>query len=261
MWPRTDEEKARGRNCGFVAYMSRIDAERAMKHLLGRDVQGFEMKMGWGKPVPIPLHPIYVPPALLKLTMPPAPSGLPFNSQPERKADLERWKIGEGPVNRPNPQVDGEETNDDFHKMLRRSVIKVCIPTDRTQLSLINRMAEFVIREGPMFEAMIMNRELNNRIFQFLFENQSPEHIYYRWRLFSLLQGDPKDDWKTEDFRMFKGGSLWKPPVMNLYANGMDDALMELSDKEEEANQKPPEKEERRTSERDRWKEKEENRS
>ena len=83
-------------------------------------------------------------------------------------------------------------------------------------------MAEFVIREGPMFEAMIMNRELNNRIFQFLFENQSPEHIYYRWRLFSLLQGDPKDDWKTEDFRMFKGGSLWKPPVMNLYANGMD---------------------------------------
>ena len=86
MWPRTDEEKARGRNCGFVAYMSRIDAERAMKHLLGRDVQGFEMKMGWGKPVPIPLHPIYVPPALLKLTMPPAPSGLPFNSQPERKA-------------------------------------------------------------------------------------------------------------------------------------------------------------------------------
>merc|ERR1711981_278470 len=137
--------------------------------------------------------------------------------------------------------------------MLRRSIVKVCIPTDRTQLSLINRMAEFVIREGPMFEAMIMNRELNNRVFQFLFENQSPEHIYYRWRLFSLLQADPKDDWKTEDFRMFKGGSVWKPPAMNLYANGMDESLMEYSDKEEETIQKTCNKEEKRsTSDRDR---------
>ena len=50
---------------------------------------GFEMKMGWGKPVPIPLHPIYIPPALLKLTMPPSPSGLPFNCQPN-KEDAER---------------------------------------------------------------------------------------------------------------------------------------------------------------------------
>lgn len=32
----------------------------------------------------------------------------------------------------------------------------------RAQLNLIHRMIEFVVREGPMFEAMIMNRELNN---------------------------------------------------------------------------------------------------
>jgi hypothetical protein len=56
------------------------------------------------------------------------------------------------------------------------------------QLCLINRMVEFVVREGPVFEAMIMNREMNNRNFRFLFDNQSPEHIYYRWRLFSILQ-------------------------------------------------------------------------
>lgn len=29
-------------------------------------------------------------------------------------------------------------------------------------------MVEFVIREGPMFEAMIMNRELNNPMFRFV---------------------------------------------------------------------------------------------
>lgn len=36
MWPRSVEEIARGRNCGFVAYMSRRDGERALRHLNGR---------------------------------------------------------------------------------------------------------------------------------------------------------------------------------------------------------------------------------
>ena len=35
MWPRTDEEKARNRNCGFVAYMNRSDGEKALKELVG----------------------------------------------------------------------------------------------------------------------------------------------------------------------------------------------------------------------------------
>lgn len=79
-------------------------------------------------------------------------------------------------------------------------------------------MIEFVVREGPMFEAMIMNREINNPMYRsvqlcirnvlpvnillvfaglfselslfyrFLFENQSPAHVYYRWKLYSILQ-------------------------------------------------------------------------
>lgn len=42
----------------------------------------YEMKMGWGKSVPIPPHPIFIPPALLAITLPPPMSGLPFNAQP-----------------------------------------------------------------------------------------------------------------------------------------------------------------------------------
>lgn len=49
------------------------------------------MKMGWGKPVPIPLQPIYIPPKLLKVTLPPAPSGLPFNTQPKNSRDIQRF--------------------------------------------------------------------------------------------------------------------------------------------------------------------------
>lgn len=85
MWPRTDDERNRGRNCGFVAFMNRKDGERALAALNGKDIDGFEMKLGWGKAVPIPLHPIYIPPALVELTLPPPPSGLPFNAQPDKR--------------------------------------------------------------------------------------------------------------------------------------------------------------------------------
>lgn len=82
MWPRSEEEKMRGRNCGFVAYMSRKDAERALRTLNGRYVMSYEMRLGWGKAVPIMNQPIFIPPPMLELTMPPPPSGLPFNAQP-----------------------------------------------------------------------------------------------------------------------------------------------------------------------------------
>lgn len=58
------------------------------------------MKLGWGKAVPIPAHPIYIPPALAELTQPPPPSGLPFNAQPQkkRKADRDRNSYGGIPL-------------------------------------------------------------------------------------------------------------------------------------------------------------------
>ena len=45
----------------------------------------YEMKLGWGKAVPIPPNPVYIPKAMLDLTMPPPPSGLPFNAQSKDK--------------------------------------------------------------------------------------------------------------------------------------------------------------------------------
>ena len=52
----------------------------------GKLVMDFEMKLGWGKAVPIPQHPVYVPPRLAELTLPPPPSGLPFNAQPKKSS-------------------------------------------------------------------------------------------------------------------------------------------------------------------------------
>ena len=43
------------------------------------------MKLGWGKCVPIPPQPLYVPPEMIEAQKPPPPSGLPFNSQISNK--------------------------------------------------------------------------------------------------------------------------------------------------------------------------------
>uniref|UniRef100_A0A3Q3KT07 U2 snRNP-associated SURP motif-containing protein n=1 Tax=Mastacembelus armatus TaxID=205130 RepID=A0A3Q3KT07_9TELE len=226
MWPRTDEERARERNCGFVAFMNRRDAERALKNLNGKMIMNFEMKLGWGKGVPIPPHPIYIPPSMMEHTLPPPPSGLPFNAQPR-----ERLKNPNAPLLPP------PKNKDEFEKTLSQAIVKVVIPTERNLLSLIHRMIEFVVREGPMFEAMIMNREINNPMYRFLFENQSPAHVYYRWKLYSILQGEAPAKWRTDDFRMFKNGSFWRPPPLNPYLHGpYDDG--EEEEEEEETNKK-----------------------
>ena len=70
--------------------MCRVDAERAMYGLRGKEVVGIEMRLGWGKAVPIPAFPIYVPPKLADLLESPPESGLPFNAQPA-KEDIHRY--------------------------------------------------------------------------------------------------------------------------------------------------------------------------
>ncbi|XP_049332338.1 U2 snRNP-associated SURP motif-containing protein [Astyanax mexicanus] len=221
MWPRTEEERTRVTNRGFVAFMTRKDAERALAALDGKTVMGFEMKLGWGKAVRIPPQPLYTPIGVLKTTAPPPPSGLPFNAQPRDRFRNDFTK----------PRGRSQE---DFYKTLYDAVVTVVIPSERNLLCLIHRMIEFVVREGPMFEAIIMSREKNNPDFRFLFDNKSQEHVYYRWKLYSILQGDSTSEWKTSHFRMFRGGSLWRPPVLNPYLHGDEEPEEESSPTHEE---------------------------
>uniref|UniRef100_A0A3B4GIE2 U2 snRNP-associated SURP motif-containing protein-like n=1 Tax=Pundamilia nyererei TaxID=303518 RepID=A0A3B4GIE2_9CICH len=215
MWPRTDEERCRTSNRAFVAFMTRKDAERALAALDGTVIMGFEMKLGWGKPARIPPQPLYTPVGV-RVT-PPPPSGLPFNAQPRDRFRNDFTK----PLGMSKKELD---------KTLSEAVVKVVIPTERNLLFLIHRMIEFVVREGPVFEAIIMNKEKNNPHYRFLFDNKSQDHVYYRWKLFSILQGESPTEWRTTDFRMFRGGSLWRPPSLNSYSQRSEERQEEEDD-------------------------------
>ena len=102
------------------------------------------------------------------------------------------------------PGLSFEDTMD----ILSRSTVRVVQPSERTVLTTIHRVIEFIVREGPMFEAMLMQREKGNPTFRFLFDNRSNEHVYFRWKLYSILQGETPTQWRTKEFRMFEGKYL-----------------------------------------------------
>lgn len=57
--------------------------------------------------------------------------------------------------------------------------------------------------------------------------------MYYRWKLYSMLQGDTQTKWSLKEFRLFEGGSIWRPPPMNQYTQGMPDDLIDDKDDNE----------------------------
>ena len=72
MWPRTAEEKSRGRMCGFVAFMLRKDGAACLEELRGSIVMDFEMK--WVVRLPAPsLHPLPAPSLPIPRCHPPWP--------------------------------------------------------------------------------------------------------------------------------------------------------------------------------------------
>ncbi|KAK3021385.1 hypothetical protein RJ639_046466 [Escallonia herrerae] len=196
MWPRTEEERRRQRNCGFVAFMNRADGQAAKDEMQGVVVYEYELKIGWGKSVSLPSQALPAPPpghmairskegATVILS---GPSGPPVTSVPSQNSEL---------VLTPNVPD-----------------ITVVPPEDDHLRHVIDTMALFVLDGGCSFEQAIMERGRGNPLFSFLFELGSKEHTYYVWRLYSFAQGDTLQRWRTEPFIMITGSGRWIPPSL-----------------------------------------------
>ena len=113
-----------------------------------------ELRIGWGKSVPLPAS---------------APTGSHSQerSVPTYAADA---AIG----------TKGEELSD--------KEIEVSIPEDLHMRYVIDTLATFVLKDGAKFEQLIRQREAQNPAFAFLFEDGTAANVYYRWKLFTLVQ-------------------------------------------------------------------------
>ncbi|XP_076945071.1 protein RRC1-like isoform X2 [Bidens hawaiensis] len=196
MWPRTEEERKRQKNCGFVAFMNRADGQAAKDEMQGVVVYDYELNIGWGKSVSLPSQSLPAPPpgqmairskegATVILS---GPSGPPVTSVPSQNSEL---------VLTPNVPD-----------------ITVVLLDDARLRKVIDTMALYVLDGGCAFEQAIMERVRGNPLFSFLFELGSEEHTYYVWRLYSFAQGDTLQRWRTEPFIMITGSGRWVPPAL-----------------------------------------------
>ncbi|KAM0943397.1 putative transcription regulator SAP family [Dioscorea sansibarensis] len=196
MWPRTEEERRRQRNCGFVAFMNRADGQAAKDEMQGVVVYEYELKIGWGKSVSLPAQALPAPP----------PGHMAIRNKEGGTVILS------GPDGPPITSV----TSQNSELVLTPNVpdIMVLPPEDDHLRHVIDTMALHVLDGGCAFEQAVMERGRGNPLFNFLFELRSKEHTYYVWRLYSFAQGDTLQRWRTEPFIMITGSGRWIPPPL-----------------------------------------------
>jgi hypothetical protein len=101
---------------------------------------------------------------------------------------------------------------------------------------LVDQVADFVSRGGMPLEDDIARLQANNPNFEFLTAPWNhPVSVYYRWRLYSLLQGDGMSRWRTDPYQI-EGGTdrWWVPPPLpgtqRAYNPGVPAAALGLPD-------------------------------
>ena len=179
MWPRDDEQRTGGLMSGFVAYMSRRSAEEALEAMQGMVLHNSELRLGWSKAVQLPAVPCWPPPSVFE-------SGFSMAGAPT--------------------------SHDAAHHAALPPRIDVRLPRTSARLHLIETLASYVLHDGAIFENLICARERGNPDFAFLDDLTSEEYLYYKWRVYSLAQGDSLTHWREQEFQMVQGGSVWVPP-------------------------------------------------
>jgi hypothetical protein len=96
-----------------------------------------------------------------------------------------------------------------------RLEVQVVIPESESQRRLIHRVIERVLVHGAEFERELSRKESGRSRYAFLTDFRSAEHVYYRWKLFSLLQGDSLHQWNTRPCKLVDDSRIYfiPPPV------------------------------------------------
>lgn len=91
------------------------------------------------------------------------------------------------------------------------------IPENSIVRKMIDKLAKLVVNEGYQIEKYLIEREYSNNEYGFLFVKNCLENNYYKWRIYSLLQGDEEKKWNDDPFMMTTTGLIWYPPLLDDY--------------------------------------------
>ncbi|OQR80638.1 AP-1 complex subunit beta [Thraustotheca clavata] len=203
MWPRTDEERLRGRHCGFVCFRRREDADDARIHLNERLIDGQEITVGWGKAVRMdPIKPAFNPSPFPRPSMTPS---TPFMRPPPPTAFPPRPSF-------PGPRPMLPTLNVIPPRPFPPSAtppIHVQMPEDIDTLRYINRFAECVVILDKTNDAMKLRQDSR---FAFLNDSNAPLYHYYKWKVISLRRGENDQRWSHDPVQGEPGGPFYLPP-------------------------------------------------
>lgn len=198
MWPRSDEERARGYNVGFVCFYDREDAASAMAKLHDWRPEGRTVNLSWAKAMPVPPRP----------AQPGRPSsdGSPSAAPPAaQQAHVDQRGSGQEPAPARRPRAARPPMPEGAPH------VPVAIPADAQLRRTIDRVAWYVAQHGAALERQLSAaaRELD---WDWMMD-RSALGAYYRWRTWAFQAGDGRRCWDGRPFQMTRGGVWWCPPL------------------------------------------------
>uniref|UniRef100_A0ACD5U588 Uncharacterized protein n=1 Tax=Avena sativa TaxID=4498 RepID=A0ACD5U588_AVESA len=229
MWPRTEEEPKRQRNCGFVAFMNRAEGHATKAEMQGVFLYDYELKIGWGKSVALPSQALPAPPPG-EMAIRSKEGGIVIISVTPQTSELAGHFLH---MHLPfcfvmyYATIANTSMNSSLLPWLSQEVLtpnvpdNVVTPPDDSHLRhVIDTMTLHVLDGGCAFEQTIMERGRVNSLFNFLFDLKSKEHTYYVWRFSFFLR---HDDSKTGN-----GFHLLRHPAESL--NVKKNLLLQLAE-------------------------------
>lgn len=240
---------------GFVCFYDRSDAEDAMEACCEVDSfgNGRRLMLRWGKNVIREKqrqvqHP------------PPKPQGEGGVMKQSDQTSIEAPRENE---QRHHHNTSGLLQTDRTEESLNgRPRIQVEIPPNPRRARFISLVASFVAKDGTDLEQALLNDARNGAInhdMQFLTfrpQQNNKEHIFYKWRVYSYVQGDGDCRWRTKPFVMMSTAQgdccLWVPPPMDLEAARQEAAALQRQKEEEEKRREERRRRQRCTGPQDR---------
>ncbi|KAF5380455.1 hypothetical protein D9615_004596 [Tricholomella constricta] len=200
MWPRTDASIGPGADMtasrrtkstglsGFVSFMKRKDAEKALREFDGFDWGGSVLRVGWSKAVPVAAKPLYVSEASKARNW--SRSRSRSRSRDRRRSRSPTRKRNRSPS--PSWKRSGSRSPRRSHSRTRRSRSPrrrfSRSPQSRGHMeedeavtdTFIRAVAAEIKGHGANYEETLRERERNNPKYSFLLHRDHRRHAFYR---------------------------------------------------------------------------------